>query len=128
MSAIFTTQTQVKGDVMAFKDALVKQEGQELKECAARDKAAQKAAEEMRLKEQAKHEEEKCAKCEEEECAKCEEEERAKHVEEECAKHEEEECAKREEEEHARKAKMARGQSGMEMAERARMNKHPMGR
>src|SRR5882762_3749304 len=74
MSTIFATQTQVEGDVMAFKDALVKQEEQELKERAAREKAAQEAAEEMRLKEQ--------AKCEEEECAKREEEERARKAEE----------------------------------------------
>jgi hypothetical protein len=78
MSAIFSAQTQVEGDVMAFKDALVKQEEQELKERAARDKAAQEAAEKMRLKEQAKREEEECAKREEEERAKREEEERAR--------------------------------------------------
>src|SRR5882757_1701965 len=81
MSAIFATQTQVKGDVMAFKDALVKQEEQELKECAAREKAAQEAAEEMRLKELAKREEEESAKHEEER-AKCEKEERARKAEE----------------------------------------------
>jgi len=81
MSAIFAAQTRVEGDVMAFKDALVKQEEQELKERAAREKAAQEAAEEMRLKEQAKREEE-CAKREEEERAKREEEERARKAEE----------------------------------------------
>jgi hypothetical protein len=40
---------------------LVKQEEQKMKECAAREKVAQEAAEEMRLKEQAKCEEEECA-------------------------------------------------------------------
>jgi hypothetical protein len=62
MSTIFAAQTQVEGDVMAFKDALVKQEEQELKEHTAREKAAQEAAEEMRLKEQAKREEEERAR------------------------------------------------------------------
>jgi hypothetical protein len=53
-----------------------------LKERAAREKAAQEAAEEMRLKEQAKHEEEECAKREEEERTKREEEERTRKAEE----------------------------------------------